>query len=60
MDENLRHELRMLKCCCCGIDKVCLNFQQYAYKYKRKYCCSYHCMREMQKNDKTPKKNSIK
>lgn len=46
---DLSCELKGKTCINCGTEKVCLNFSDWGYKFGNKFCCSYHCMREMQR-----------
>lgn len=59
-DNQLGIKFSKRKCICCGETVVRLDFSQWGYKFGNKFCCSYHCMREMQQKYKKEKiKNCI-
>lgn len=37
------------KCVCCGAIKYVPYLKTWGYKFEKQFCCSYSCMRKMEK-----------
>ena len=42
-------KLRARKCAVCGSEFLIMNFEEYAWRFQGKLCCSYTCFRKLEK-----------
>lgn len=49
---TVTNQFKTKKCVCCGEKLTRLNFNDWGYYFKKEFCCSYHCMREMERRNK--------